>query len=132
MKAPAIRFYQTGSFAVGNRLLGIEQRRLRRLRSVKVRVETAVEQVDGLEIDSERSFFASSEKLLGDRHPVVMRDQDGRADALVGPHSFDDVRLLVQRVVVVGRLFRGAEAEEVEQQQGVILGEARGDLGPVV
>ncbi len=26
MKAPAIRFYQTGSFAVGNRLLDPEQR----------------------------------------------------------------------------------------------------------
>ena len=87
--------------------------------SVKVRVEAAVEQVDRLEIDCERSLRAASKQLLGDRHRVVVRDEHGRADALVCPHALDQIRLLVQRVVVVGRLFRGAEAEEVEQQQRV-------------
>ena len=66
--------------------VGIEQCRLRRLGPVKVGVEAAVEQVDRLEIDCERSFPAASEKLLGDRYRVVVRDQDGRADTLVCPY----------------------------------------------
>ena len=34
-------------------LLGVEQRRLQRLRAVKIGIEAAVEQVDGLELDGE-------------------------------------------------------------------------------
>ena len=58
-------------------------------------------------------------------------DARGR-DPLRRPQRLDQVGLLVDRVLVVGRLVRGAEAEEVGQQQRVALGERRRDLRPVV
>ena len=111
-------------------LLGVEQRELDRLRAVHVRVEAAVQQVDGLEVDGERAVGAPRQQLLGHRHGVVVRDQDRGGHALARPERLHQVGLLVQRVVVVGRLVGGAEAEEVRHQQRVPLGERRARPSP--
>ena len=102
-------------------------------RPVQVGVQAAVEQVHGAQVDRERAFGAPREQLLRDRDGVVVRDERSSAATPSRAHSAShEVGLLVQRVVVLGRLLRGAEAEEVGHQQRVALGERRRDLRPVV
>jgi hypothetical protein len=77
-------------------VLGIEQRCLGRLGTVKGRVEAAVEQVHGWQIDAELPFGTAREQLLRDGHRVVVRDHDRRGDVLARPQRLDQVGLLVQ------------------------------------
>jgi hypothetical protein len=61
---------------------------------------------------------------VGDEHRI--------GDPLALEDRLDEVGLLEQRVLVVGRLVRRAEAEEVQQQQRASLRQRGHDLGPVV
>ena len=114
-------------------LLGIEQRGLRRLRAVQVGVQAAVEQVHGAQLDRERAFGAAREQLLGDRHGVVVRDEDRLASTPSRAHSASTRSACSCSEYSCSAGFsRGAEAEEVGHQQRVALGERGRDLRPVV
>ncbi len=69
---------------------------------------------------------------MRDRDAVVVGYERGLGDALVLPHAFDQVSLLMQRVAVIARLLGGAEAEEVRREHPVAGGERGEHLRPVV
>ena len=101
--------------------LWVEQRGLDRLGTVQVRIQPAVEQVDGDDVDTQRALGPARQQLLGDGDRVVVCHQDRRYNSLAHPQRLDQVSLLRQRVVMICRLVRCAESEEVGEQQGVLV-----------
>jgi hypothetical protein len=110
----------------------VEQQLLHEQRAVEVRVEAAVQERDALDLDLELPLRAPREQLLADAHAVVVRYQRGARHPVVTPERLGQVRLLVDRVVVRGRLVAVAEAEEVEEQQPAPLGQFGRKRLPVV
>ena len=81
--------------------------------------------------DPSRALALPREQLLRDAVAVVVRQHVHRRDAEVRQQRFVQIGLVAQRVRVVGRLGREAEAEHVGRDDAEARGERRPQLVPV-
>ena len=95
-------------------------------RAGRVLDHRAVEQQTSGQVHLQRAIEVARHQLVRDRGPHVVGDEEHRpARRLAADQLLDQVRLPVQRVVVIPRLLGEAEAEEVGGQDRVVRSRAR-------